>query len=52
VRVGEVKRSASVNPHARFMVFTVLKIQVEDFWVVTPCSFVVGYPEDGGSMIP
>jgi hypothetical protein len=28
---------------ARFEVFTVEKIQVEVFWVVTPCSVVVGY---------
>jgi len=27
----------------RFEVFTVLKIQFELFWVVTPCSVAVGY---------
>jgi hypothetical protein len=27
---------------ARFKVFTAVKIQVEVFWVVTPCSVVVG----------
>jgi len=29
---------------ARFEVFKVMKIQVAIFWVVTPCSDVVGYP--------
>jgi len=28
---------------AAFEVFTAVKIQVEVFWVVTPCSVVVGY---------
>jgi hypothetical protein len=27
----------------RFKVFTAVKIQVKVFWVVTPCSVVVGY---------
>jgi hypothetical protein len=33
---------------AKFEVFTAVKIHVEVFWVVTPCSVVVGYqhPED------
>jgi len=26
-----------------FEVFTVVKIQVEVFWAVTPCSVMVGY---------
>jgi hypothetical protein len=46
-------------PYQRFEVFTAVKIQVEVFWIVTPCRFVVGYqhfrgirrlrlhPEDG-----
>jgi hypothetical protein len=29
---------------------TNISIHVEVFWVVTPCSVVVVYPEDGGSM--
>jgi hypothetical protein len=29
--------------HAKFEVFTVVKIQVEVFWVVMPCSIMVGY---------
>jgi hypothetical protein len=38
-------------PYTIFMVFTAAKIKVEVFWVVTPCSDVVGYqlfrgPED------
>jgi len=28
---------------ATFEVFTAVKIQVEFFWIVTPCSAVVGY---------
>jgi hypothetical protein len=28
---------------ARWEVFTVVKVQVEVFWVVTLCSVVVGY---------
>jgi len=28
---------------ARFEVFIAVKIQVEVFWVVTPCGIVVGY---------
>jgi hypothetical protein len=27
----------------RFEIFTAVKIQVEVFWVVMPCSVVVGY---------
>jgi hypothetical protein len=27
----------------RFEVFTAVKIQFEVFWVVTPCSVVIGY---------
>jgi len=34
---------------ARFVVFTAVKIHVEVFWVVTPCSFVVGYQRFGRS---
>jgi hypothetical protein len=29
--------------YARFEVFTAVKIQVQVFWVVKPCSVVVGY---------
>jgi hypothetical protein len=29
---------------------TIFRFQVEVFWVFTPCRFVVGYNEDGGSM--
>jgi len=28
---------------ARFEIFTAVKIQVEVFWIVTPCGVVVGY---------
>jgi hypothetical protein len=44
---------------ARLEVFTAMKIQIEVFWFVMPCSDVVGYksfgvsephPQDGGSM--
>jgi hypothetical protein len=47
-------------PYQRFEVFTVVKIQVEVFWAVTPCSVVARFrhfgcvfrlhlhPEDGG----
>jgi hypothetical protein len=28
-----------------------IKIQVQVFWVVTPSSDVVGYPEDGGGTV-
>jgi len=31
--------------HARFEVFTAVKIQVEVFWVVTPCSVVINIPK-------
>jgi hypothetical protein len=30
---------------ARFEVFMAVKIQVEVFWVVAPCSVVVGYQQ-------
>jgi hypothetical protein len=33
---------------ARFEVFTVVKIQIKVFWIVMPCSFVVGYQCFGG----
>jgi hypothetical protein len=36
---------------SRFEVFMVVKIQVEVFWVVMPCSVVVGYLLHG-SMVP
>jgi hypothetical protein len=40
----------------RFEVFTVVKIQVEVFWVVIPCSVAVRYQcfggEDGGRKVP
>jgi hypothetical protein len=29
-------------------VFTALKMQIEVFWIVTPCSVVVGYQRLGG----
>jgi hypothetical protein len=32
---------------SRFQVFTAVKIHVEVFWVVTPCSVVVGYERFG-----
>jgi hypothetical protein len=38
----------SVND-ARFGVFKVMKIQVEFFCVVTPCSVAVGYESFGGT---
>jgi hypothetical protein len=50
------------SSYARLLVFTVVKIEVEVFWVVTPCHVVVGYhhfggpyclylhPKDGGSI--
>jgi len=33
----------------RFEVFTVVKIQVEVFWVVMPCSVVAGHQQFGGT---
>jgi hypothetical protein len=33
---------------AMFEVFTAVKIQIEVFWVVTPCSVVLGYRRFGG----
>jgi hypothetical protein len=33
---------------ARFEVFTAVKIQVQVYWVLTPCSVVVGYRRFGG----
>jgi hypothetical protein len=39
-----MKSTNCEDPHyARFEVFTVVKIEVEVFWVVTPCSAVAGY---------
>jgi hypothetical protein len=32
----------------RFVVFTAMEIHVEVFWVMTPCSDVVGYKRFGG----
>jgi len=32
-----------INQYARFLVFTAVKIQIEIFCVVMPCSIVVGY---------
>jgi hypothetical protein len=37
--------------NAKFEVSMALKIQVAVYWVVTPCSVVVGYPADEGSMV-
>jgi hypothetical protein len=34
----------------RFEVFTVVKIQVKVFWIMTPCSVLVGYSEGEGTM--
>jgi hypothetical protein len=36
-------RTKNSNLIQRFEVFTAVEIQVEVFWVVTPCSVVVGY---------
>jgi len=33
---------------SRFEIFTTMNIQVNIFWVITPCSFVVGYQRFGG----
>jgi hypothetical protein len=33
---------------ARFEAFTAVIFQLEVFWVVTPCSVVVGYQRFGG----
>jgi len=41
-------KSVNYEAHTRFEVFTVVKIQVEFFWIVTPCSYVVGYRRFGG----
>jgi hypothetical protein len=50
------------NLSSSFEAFTAVKFQVKVFWVVTPCSVVIGcqrfrgpyslnlHPEDGGSM--
>jgi hypothetical protein len=35
--------SKSICLEIIFDVFTAMKFQVEVFWVVTPCNFVVGY---------
>jgi hypothetical protein len=32
-----------ISPDAGYEVFTLLKIKVEFFWVLRPCSVVVGY---------
>jgi hypothetical protein len=40
-----------MNLHARFDVFTAVKIHGEVFWIVTPCSVAVGYQEDGDNKI-
>jgi hypothetical protein len=32
----------------RFEIFTAMKIQIVIFWVVTPCSNMVGYQRFGG----
>jgi len=51
----ETKKRGRANEILRL--FMAAKIQVEVFWVVTPCSVVVGYrrfgdhPEDGGSRL-
>jgi hypothetical protein len=37
---------------AGFEVYMVVNIQVEVFWVVTPCSVVVGYQRLRGSLLP
>jgi hypothetical protein len=37
------KRKHCYNSRANFEVFTAVMIQVEVFWIVTPCSVVVGY---------
>jgi hypothetical protein len=36
--------------YARYEGFTVVKIQVKVFWVVTPCSVVVEYQQFGGTL--
>jgi len=58
--VNEICKHILILIHATFQAFTEVNIQVEVFWVVTPCSIVVGYyhfrsspflhPENGGSM--
>jgi hypothetical protein len=52
-----VKHRCSRVDIAGFEAFTAVKIQVEVFWVMTPCSVAVRYPfqrsvvqEDGGNM--
>jgi hypothetical protein len=37
-------KKISLEHGAKFEVMTVMKIQVEVFWVVTLCSIEVGYP--------
>jgi hypothetical protein len=37
------------HPSTRLEVFTAMKIQVTVFWIVTPCSDVIGYRRFGGS---
>jgi len=41
-------READGRSSAKFEVFTAVKIEVEFFWVVTPCSVMVGYQHFGG----
>jgi hypothetical protein len=37
--------------HVRFETFMALKIEFVVFWVVVPCSMVIGCCEDGGSTV-
>jgi hypothetical protein len=37
------ENTSNIKMDASFEAFTAVKIQVEVFWVVTPCSVVVGY---------
>jgi hypothetical protein len=45
---GSVHQNISSCLFARFYVFATSKIQVEVFWVMTPCSVVVGHQNFGG----
>jgi len=42
------KLTKSLSSTASFEAFTAVKIQVEVFWVVTPCSVVAGWQRFGG----
>jgi hypothetical protein len=42
-REGPPQSLTQNNRYVRFEVFTAVKIQVKVFWVVTPCSVVVGH---------